>query len=478
MFTLATDVSLARDGRLLVADQTQNALFAIDVETGDRTIFSSNAKTAGDPFGSATRFTVGPNYDIVVADWAGRLVDVNPATGVRTTISATPLFDTLIDISLGTDGQLITSHPFNKQIFQTNYDTGNTTILSATPISEQILDRGDGPALNYAVMTTVVPPVSEPASEFISLVATVDGQASCTLQSCRVQDGDFGIQMFRFDAFDDRGVLEFDLSGVAEDTKIKSASLKLQVSGSGSNSTGQISEVVLHGYRGDAALADSDATNLGRIVGGSLTNGGEQSILLDTEFVQELLDDGSDLGILMLPGNNAISTSFSAREFLDQFPDFPNTISPTLVLELTANTLLGDFNNSGQIEATDLDFLCAAIQSGSITSATDINRDGSLSQADFNALLVSNSIMAGDTDLDGEVRFSDFLNLSANFGTPGGWSAGDFDCTGSVGFSDFLALSTNFGQLANAISIPEPSGNHLALALVMLLLATQRCKQQ
>lgn len=52
----------------------------------------------------------------------------------------------------------------------------------------------------------------------------------------------------------------------------------------------------------------------------------------------------------------------------------------------------------------------------------------------------------GDTDLDGDVDFEDFLTLSANFGQQGEWADGDFDGDGEINFADFVVLSKNFGR--------------------------------
>lgn len=55
----------------------------------------------------------------------------------------------------------------------------------------------------------------------------------------------------------------------------------------------------------------------------------------------------------------------------------------------------------------------------------------------------------GDTDLDGDVDFRDFLVFSVGFGQANvGWSGGDFNCSGDVTFADFLLLSANFGFVA------------------------------
>ena len=52
----------------------------------------------------------------------------------------------------------------------------------------------------------------------------------------------------------------------------------------------------------------------------------------------------------------------------------------------------------------------------------------------------------GDTDLDGDVDFQDFLNASSAFGQEGaGWAGGDFDGNGTVEFADLLVVFSNFG---------------------------------
>jgi hypothetical protein len=55
--------------------------------------------------------------------------------------------------------------------------------------------------------------------------------------------------------------------------------------------------------------------------------------------------------------------------------------------------------------------------------------------------------LAGDANLDGHVRFADFVLLSNNFGRQDAlWSDGDFDRDGRVEFSDFTILANNFGR--------------------------------
>lgn len=85
----------------------------------------------------------------------------------------------------------------------------------------------------------------------------------------------------------------------------------------------------------------------------------------------------------------------------------------------------------------------------------------------------------GDFDGDGEVGFSDFLIISANFGLAAdSHKQGDANCDGFVGFSDFLHHSSWFGvSLSNSmdiVSVPEPSTYRCSLLLLLTLVRRRR----
>lgn len=62
------------------------------------------------------------------------------------------------------------------------------------------------------------------------------------------------------------------------------------------------------------------------------------------------------------------------------------------------------------------------------------------------SIVVANTL-AGDLDLDGQVSFSDFIILSANYGRSDASPAqGDINEDGEVNFQDFIELQANFGR--------------------------------
>lgn len=117
-----------------------------------------------------------------------------------------------------------------------------------------------------------------------------------------------------------------------------------------------------------------------------------------------------------------------------------------------------DCNSDGVVDANDLN------------CATSETIDATLSQA---------GLLTGDFDTSGAVDFSDFLILSANFGSPvNGYTQGDTNLDGTVNFSDFLALSANFGSASATAAVPEPSSHSIAALLVICVLLRPRFQEQ
>lgn len=51
----------------------------------------------------------------------------------------------------------------------------------------------------------------------------------------------------------------------------------------------------------------------------------------------------------------------------------------------------------------------------------------------------------GDTDLDGDVDFSDLLKVAQNYDTTGYWTEGDFNYDNDIDFTDLLLVAQNYG---------------------------------
>ena len=142
----------------------------------------------------------------------------------------------------------------------------------------------------------------------------------------------------------------------------------------------------------------------------------------------------------------------------------------TLPIELVFRPILhGDFNGSGILDAEDIDMLSAVV--GSSSPLFEVHQDGAIDVLD-RVLWIQELAMtrAGDTDLDGDVDFPDFLSLSVSFGQEGGWAQGDFDGNRMVEFPDFLLLSANFTfERTDATQVPEPDQFRVLLLLFLVL---------
>jgi|GEM_PF-4644314 len=148
------------------------------------------------------------------------------------------------------------------------------------------------------------------------------------------------------------------------------------------------------------------------------------------------------------------------------------TISVVETLSLV-ETLLGDFNDDGLVDAADIDLLSIEERAGTDTAKFDVTGDTLVDQSDRSSWVTDiKGTVFGDANFDKKVSFTDFLLLSSSFGRAGGWAAGDFDGDAAIGFPDFLILSDAFGTVVAANShsttaVPEPTA--LPLACVAML---------
>jgi hypothetical protein len=188
--------------------------------------------------------------------------------------------------------------------------------------------------------------------------------------------------------------------------------------------------------------------------GGKLSNGGERLTLVDNgavilEFAYDdawhLATDGEGFSL------EALDPRATDRHVWAQ----PEGWVPSVDVGGSpgASRIGGDFDGDLVVTARDIDMLFGAIRDPPPAPRYDLSNDHRVDADDVDVLIqnVLNTFY-GDTDLNGEVSFVDFLALSGSFGQSNrSWSQGDFTGDGEVSFADFLILSENFGRMQTAL---------------------------
>lgn len=156
----------------------------------------------------------------------------------------------------------------------------------------------------------------------------------------------------------------------------------------------------------------------------------------------------------------------------------------TLILEVVAAVLSGDFDNNGDYACNDIDMLVAEIAAGTNNTAFDLTGDNEVDGDDLDAWLAEagaaelasqNPYPLADANLDGTVNGADFDQWNANrFTHNASWCSGDFNADGAIDGFDLLVWNANKFTSAdnNTAAVPEPSATLMVLG--MLALATRR----
>ena len=160
----------------------------------------------------------------------------------------------------------------------------------------------------------------------------------------------------------------------------------------------------------------------------------------------------NDLDIAFLGG---LGISASGAFLLDEIrygESYADVLPTTGVISLT-----GDFDQSGVLDAIDIDLLSAEVRGSASDMSYDLNSDTQINQEDRRVWVEDlRQTFFGDVTLDGKVEFDDFVAVSNNFNQTGGWANGDTSGNGIVDFDDFVQLSIRFGESATFTSVPEP----------------------
>ena len=116
------------------------------------------------------------------------------------------------------------------------------------------------------------------------------------------------------------------------------------------------------------------------------------------------------------------------------------------------NSLDGDFDNDGDYDCNDIDFLVGEIAGNTNNADFDLTGDGVVNLDDRDAWLaeaataneLSSPYQMGDANLDGFVDVSDFNEWNQNkFTNTAAWCAGDFSADGAIDVSDFNLWNSN-----------------------------------
>ena len=134
------------------------------------------------------------------------------------------------------------------------------------------------------------------------------------------------------------------------------------------------------------------------------------------------------------------------------------------IASLGGASVLGDFDGDGDVDADDVDILCANM--GGDLDPYDLNSDGVVDEDDMifhvetlvewdNGVTNGVGTYQGDFNLDGVVNATDLQIMQGSFGSSGvGFAAGNANCDTVVNATDLQILQGVFGSAAAAV--PEP----------------------
>ena len=161
------------------------------------------------------------------------------------------------------------------------------------------------------------------------------------------------------------------------------------------------------------------------------------------------------------------------------FRDRIESDDPYAMTLMVTNGLLGDFDGDNDVDADDIDILCANM--GGDVATYDMDGDLDVDEDDM-IFHVENLVelqdgsgrtgtKPGDFNLDGIVNATDLAVMKPNFGLSGMlYSQGNANCDSIINGTDLAILAGNLGFVAPAGAVPEPiSLSLMAIGGVALL---------
>jgi hypothetical protein len=152
-----------------------------------------------------------------------------------------------------------------------------------------------------------------------------------------------------------------------------------------------------------------------------------------------------------------------------------------------SDSIIGDFNQNGQLDLPDIDDLTSQSAAGTNNPTYDLNADALVNTADVSFWIRDlRGSWVGDADLNGEFNSTDLVSVLAagkyESGTASVWSEGDFNGDGRTDSGDLVAALADggyeMGPRAAVAAVPEPAtALGAALGLLLLVRAARRTGQ-
>lgn len=147
------------------------------------------------------------------------------------------------------------------------------------------------------------------------------------------------------------------------------------------------------------------------------------------------------------------------------------------VVRLLGSAIAGDFDQDGDVDATDIDALSAAIRQGQ-GAGFDVNSDGSVNASDKTYLVEQiKKTYLGDANLDGQFNTTDLVSVfqvgeyEDGVAQNSGWADGDWTGDQEFDTGDFVAAfqagGFEMGPRAATEAVPEPVVSGVGLMLIL-----------
>jgi hypothetical protein len=217
----------------------------------------------------------------------------------------------------------------------------------------------------------------------------------------------------------------------------------------------------------------------------ALTDATFATVPLDNDLVNAILTDPNNRGVMFGPKDNP---TFDNWEIYSRENDglgglateLPGPLAAFLEVTYTpgAGPPDGDFDNSGALDAVDINDLTTQSAGGTNPAAYDLNSDALVNDGDVNVWVkdLFNSWI-GDANLDGEFNSTDLVDVLAS-GTyeadvPSVWTSGDFNGDGRTTSTDLVAALADggyeVGPRGGAAAVPEPGALSLLVTAAIAL---------